>query len=512
MLIKLYQAYSKPHNGLHTPPAAIKPREVEGSWKYGTDLLRPSISFDSFNFKNPVQYSYAYIGWFSRYYFIENWVYNDGFWTAILRVDVLASFRTGIINSFQYVLRSGALYDHTILDSKWPLKMDPGHVVSKPTFQPFAYEIASGMYVMGVVGGSGGGAIKYYAMGSTAFKLASAEIFNIEHYYTGITADEVSETLYKSIVDPAKYIQSVRWYPVQGVPADASAAEFIQIGFWRWPVTNGPTFDSQIWVINTPFMQNTTEVQMGATTHPDYDTLGIASNLEPYTMRTLDFPPFGRIVLDSPSLAIPNLLRLVVDFDLFTGTGRLSVRHVDATQTETLITTVQSQFGVDQPIRSSTYDLSSKGFSAGAKVAVLDRGLSFMGNALSAGFLTDAGEIAPVSSDISNTLLANVASPILASSIRSEIHGEMSSIMSYRAEVRLDVWHYRPVEAGTQFAGRPLCRTMRIGDIQEGYILCMNAISQVPGALDEENVMIANFLNSGIIKDFQQGDKPNGGA
>ena len=84
--------------------------------------------------------------------------------------------------------------------------------------------------------------------------------------------------------------------------------------------------------------------------------------------------------------------------------------------------------------------------------------------------------------------------------------------MSYRAEVRLDVWHYRPVEAGTQFAGRPLCRTMRIGDIQEGYILCMNAISQVPGALDEENVMIANFLNSGILKDFQQGDKPNGGA
>ena len=40
---------------------------------------------------NPSQYNYAHLPLFSRYYFIDDWVWLNGLWECHLTVDVLAS-------------------------------------------------------------------------------------------------------------------------------------------------------------------------------------------------------------------------------------------------------------------------------------------------------------------------------------------------------------------------------------------------------------------------------------
>lgn len=72
--------------------------------------------------QNPSDWNYAYIGSFDRYYFVNDWVYNNGLWYAYLSCDVLASYKTQIGASTQYVVRSSATFDTNIVDLLYPTK------------------------------------------------------------------------------------------------------------------------------------------------------------------------------------------------------------------------------------------------------------------------------------------------------------------------------------------------------------------------------------------------------
>ena len=67
--------------------------------KSGSGILHPTISLDLGKTNDPSQYNYAYIPDFDRYYFIEEWYFDRALWTASLKVDVLATYKTEIGNS-----------------------------------------------------------------------------------------------------------------------------------------------------------------------------------------------------------------------------------------------------------------------------------------------------------------------------------------------------------------------------------------------------------------------------
>lgn len=77
-----------------------------------------------FNFGLPVTkvpaYNYAYIPSIGNRYYWITWTYEDGFWKASLDEDYLASHKTAIGNSTQYVVRSSVRNNDYLVDNKRP--------------------------------------------------------------------------------------------------------------------------------------------------------------------------------------------------------------------------------------------------------------------------------------------------------------------------------------------------------------------------------------------------------
>lgn len=462
---------------------------VEGAFHFGTSVRNPILDFD----QPYITMCYVEIPSLARYYYVDDWTYNDGFWSAHLSVDVLGSLRGAIRSSMQYVTRSTNGSDVCVIDSAYPLKSNPLHTVSKPTSQTFAYTFNSGMYVLGVLGGSGG-AVSYYAMGQTFFHSLCEEIFDTTKYYTGISAEEISEELFRSIVNPAQYIESVRWYPFQQFPADAATPTTFTIGQYSWGITSGATFDTAIRQISTPYVQHIDTITLAAN-HPQKTRIGSASNLAPFTVRKLYYPPFGDFVLDSPSFVLPGVLSLVTDTDLTTGLARLTIRHTDGLQTETIITERQTMFAVSIPVKSSTYDLSSKGFEYGAYAVAADKAFDAIGRYAN----RNATEIDGLQITTEQGILTGIASAILSTSISGEIVGQVGSILQFRQEIRLDTWYYSMVDENTVNAGRPYCGMAQLGGFDGQFVTCDRPSLVASAAITSDEVEKAKaYLSSGV--------------
>lgn len=77
-------------------------------------------------------YNYCYISSdIGRYYWITNWERRDGLWYAHCAEDYLASFKDDILNTTQYVLRTGRsdLWDNYISDSNYGYSEIPYNAV-----------------------------------------------------------------------------------------------------------------------------------------------------------------------------------------------------------------------------------------------------------------------------------------------------------------------------------------------------------------------------------------------
>ena len=120
-------------------------------------LTAPVISLASV--WDPSLYNYAWIPEWSRYYWIREWTYSSGLWYGALEVDVLASLRTLIRNSTQYVARSAAAYDLELADSRYPMQTPPTVNVYAPERYVNAWDIdgmlashaGQGTYIVGII-------------------------------------------------------------------------------------------------------------------------------------------------------------------------------------------------------------------------------------------------------------------------------------------------------------------------------------------------------------------------
>ena len=85
--------------------------------------FNPSASGFSVPF-NPSQFNYCYVPLFSRYYFIDDWMWLNGLWECHLQVDVLATYKLSIGNLSEYVVRSSAAKNGEIIDNLYPATCD----------------------------------------------------------------------------------------------------------------------------------------------------------------------------------------------------------------------------------------------------------------------------------------------------------------------------------------------------------------------------------------------------
>ena len=363
--IILYK-FNKKVNSTKVPVNSTPSISLTCNIKTSSSIINPRVELK----ENPIGYNYCYIEKFNRYYFINNISYNIGLWVLDLNVDVLASFKTNILASSQYVSRSFSNYDRNIIDSIYPLKAThsssmvsaKGNVIRDndpsdihPSYFTRAY--SEGYFVISILSPNNTG-ISYYALSYLGFK---SLITNLMTYVPSDITD-VSSGMAKAIYDPIQYINSCYWYPER--PKGTSTSSSLNIGSYNI------TLDTPVWNVSSNI--ETYSILIDIPKHPESVTYSYL-NCEPYSFYNLIFEPFGTLAIDSTKIFGMSELKLEWLVDYGNGVGKLNIYGSN----NVILDSVDGSIGVNIPIAQVTTD------TLGGVSNVVSSGLGLVSNLLS---------------------------------------------------------------------------------------------------------------------------------
>lgn len=302
----------------------------------GVDIINPVISLQrgmGGTNTSPVAYNYCKIADFgNRYYFVENWEWANGLWSAHCTVDVLATYKTGISNMKAYVLRCAHTYDGAISDGMYPAKNQWSYERETKT-NPWTWDLESGTYCVGIVGS---GSTQYYLFNYSGFTTFLRYILS-NAYVADVVESNLALNAYpeaKAIVDPLQYIASVQFIPITASGLTDSIT--IPVGFADVQTTGKHCVGA--YVIDN----NAGNLSWTIPAHPQAATRGSYLNHAPFTRRVLDFKPFGMIELDVSYLPAGATLSTDLTVDYPTGSAVLYVMAGNQ-----MITCLKGKLGVD---------------------------------------------------------------------------------------------------------------------------------------------------------------------
>lgn len=321
--------------------------------------LEVSFNFGQTNFA-PV-FNYAYMAELRRYYFIMDWYFSGGLWWAVCAVDVLATYKTEIGNSMQYVTRAYSNYDPNILDTAYLTKANNiiriNDLLSPTNFWGADAWGNTGTVVIGVVGANASsiGAVTYYAMQMSTFgAFMQSMLSGIS--WANISVSEISEELQKALINPTQYIVSARWFPVlySGFTG-GYATTTINLGWWSFTVGGARVLStvSSAWVQRTNYLTIPHNPQALS---PRLAYLDLA----PYSTYMFKFLPFGIFEIDSTELYDKTYLNIQVDANLMTGDAVLKLCASTATggaNFDNAFLVTEGQIGVTIPVGQIAADI-----------------------------------------------------------------------------------------------------------------------------------------------------------
>lgn len=305
------------------------------------DLLAPVIKLNiSLNTSSrPTVYNYAYIGHFSRYYFVTGWEIRDGLWWASLRVDALASWKTGIGSSSLYVYRSSHEFNGRITDTAYPQMVTPTRTV-----YPFPKVwttgganyagTAAGAYCIlaGIISKSG---TKFYVFEPSQWAEFYTALFS-DNFYEDVLgqygATEYPEA--KVAINPLQYIASAIVVPLDIATFPDTPQDYkiwyhqtvtrIPVGNVMVPRTSGNNIAGEL-VDGLVLSWSYSVYVSPGIVHPQASTRGAWLNYSPNTEIEFFWPPLGTIPLDPSVIAGANSVKATVTVDCRAGTCMLEL-------------------------------------------------------------------------------------------------------------------------------------------------------------------------------------------
>lgn len=473
MQIILYK-FSKKINSTAQPTSSTESLTLECFVKTPSSLISPAVQLSKGT--EPIDYNYAYIADWGRYYFINDIEYSMGYWTLYLSVDVLASFKTGILGSEQYVLRSASSSDGSILDFKYPAKGSSSHgktyggnvVINagSPVSGYFDGILWTGCWVVQVYSNNNSG-VTTYALNNAAFVSLMSNLTS----YVPSDISDVSAGIAKAMFDPLQYITSVMWFP-RFPDKDAGTAQS-SIIFGGYSVSVSGTcvsFDSSIW--DRMYCDITVAKHSDVASYP-------YMQLSPYSNYDLYFEPFGKLPLDSTKLYGVNTIRCNWYLEYQKGLAHLEV--TDASNTGNVIATADSQFGIEIPISQMTVDY------IGAAANILGGTVGTLESLISGDIVGTIGRGAEA---IGNGIASMI--PIVSGK------GTPGSFLIFRGEApRIEHQFFNIVGRNNNLFGSPLCQTVQLSTLS-GFCMCSNALISLP-CTESERGTIESYLNSGVF-------------
>ena len=485
--------------------------------KTNSSIINPVLDIKALNTDNIVNYNYAYIPSFNRYYFINDIVYDMGIWTLYLSSDVLASFRTDILYSNQYVLRSSSLIDGDIIDtayiskvadynSKTSVSYYQGATISgilNPdavryrilnssttgyTSNYFNVNLSQGEFVVGIVGSNATGT-NYYVFSYNGFRDLIRKVCALQPSDMTDVSTGVANALY----NPMQYITSCKWYPQVNSINVSDATRTLVIGSQSINLSYD-CFPLVITKIPSYY------IEIDIPKHPD-STNYPYTNLSPYTELNLFIQPFGNIPIDTTKVYGETKLYITWDVDYSTGLAHLKVHpYTASTQSDSIIVDTISSYGVDIPISALIVDW---------KTGALLSGLTWVGNTIGDKVDSFVGWASDKLSDLGidglkmtdNTNLIDKAKDVIGSALgQVNTKGSLGSFLAYNSGVPyLYAYFYKQVEHDNNRYGSPCYKNAQLINLS-GYCLCSNANvnfnSNYPVAT--EKTAVNTLLNTGV--------------
>ena len=492
--LNLYKQFDKKENSTKRPDSNTLTLGIQGILKEPCSIMNPVVKIERLA-SDAMPFDYTYAKWVEadRYYFIEDWVWQDGLWEVHLKEDVLATFKTDIGAETEYVLRTDSTTDFNsnITDTTYPTTTD---YEKRITFAQnvFTSDLTVGCYIVGIISGGSSdavGAITYFAMDSsefgdlkqTLFSDTNLEIMGIIDAGGATIVQDLSQEVLKTLYNPYQYIASCMWFPFPKTAIlDKTDVSAIKIGWWEYNLEG-----SRLYAQTIEFGES-----VGITAHPQSATRGNYLNYSPYTRRSL-IGRFGTVAIDNSFFTDSNAIGIGYSVDLITGHCR---------------TTIEVRYYIDQNLH--TDPIAERSFLLGVPIQIAQVGTDYLGTAVSAIGAVSSGIGGAVAGFASGGIVGAIGGAIASSAngiyntINSampqvETSGANGSFISPAVQTELIEQYYTIVDEDIHHRGRPLCELKQLNTLS-GFILCAEGELDI-SCYDNERKEIVRYLTTGFF-------------
>ena len=101
-----FWTFGKRDNATSTPPGNPLANYTAVQLKDDCSVVNPALLINAPVTTRVYDWNYCQIVEFGRYYYVSDWIWNNGVWNCELQVDVLASFRYQIGQILCYLQNS----------------------------------------------------------------------------------------------------------------------------------------------------------------------------------------------------------------------------------------------------------------------------------------------------------------------------------------------------------------------------------------------------------------------
>ena len=459
MQITVYSGFKKAINSTKTPTGGST---VNVALKTPTSEMRPIFLISGFDL------SWNYIQWGSSYYYVDDIVIVSNTQAEYhCEKDVLATFKSDITASSQFVTRSASSYDAHVIDGIYPTIA--GASINTQNFSMGESLTGAGTYVVGVVSADSTGGVAYYTFGAGGTRFKNFVTYMFSDAWLDPNAD-ISVEIQKELVNPFQYVVSCVWYPFSIAGTDAH----VKFGYWDSGVSGGLLSESQrLHVISG---------SLSLPRHPQASTNGVYMNSAPYTRYLLDCYTFGQIPLDPAPFVDYSGLSIDVIVDVFAAAAELRVTNSGGTYEHRY----NADFGVTIPLSQLTEKTvqAAVGVVGGTGAgAVAGSALGPVG-AIVGGVLGAAGG---VMAGINN-LFPQV-----------QTSGGIGSKNAYARTPFVQCEFYKTPTIAPSIVGRPLMTQITLSGLS-GYTVCERVDLDTSACPEEKTAIIQHMTNGFFIE------------
>lgn len=452
MTLTIYSNFSKRRNSTKQPTGGT---DTSVNIKDGCSVENPVFLIDGINLNA------NYCKWDGNYYFIEDIILsNANIYELRCSMDVLATFKTQIGSSTQFVERAASSYDPMVCDN---LLSSTQEIVGLYSVQTTLSNMdTTGSYLLNTISKEGINVYAFQTMREINGILSNTSYDGIDDNNQS-TLKALVQTVGLNILDASAYVSNVMWVPF-AYNSLLGTSEEVGVGFWSLHGFTGKRL--------TNFGYNGS----GSVSMPSnvYASTDFRHNHPEYSRYTIYLPGVGTVAL--PSICASASITYSYSMDYLTGAITWLIYSEDSGAT-TIIGQYAGQIGISIPWSTIRVDAISLMESVLAPSINMNGGYSSMAqSAAHAGFQAAR-----------NTL-----------ETQTSIHGGSGNhmMLALRPNIRVNCTNYGCKEFPLAEAGRPLYEHKQINTLS-GYVQCAGASLDIPG-MGNEKEKVNSYLNNGF--------------